>query len=190
MADIDQERQRFEAYVRQFQPKEWPNPDADGSRVWPDTGVYRNKSLQLRWETWQAALDPAEVKDRAKRIEFAADALAVVERRRDELKRERDEARALLREQPRFVVLKGAQPGDIAFLTPGRELSMEEARAIHRACTEVAKDTGVKIVLLQHGFTIDAKDAEEPQLHPDEVAKLERRSRHFDPSGQDGGEQR
>ena len=93
--------------------------------------------------------------------------IEILERERDAMKRERDELRQALRHSPKFVVLRGCAPGDLVFLTPGHELSMEQARAVGAACKELTKDTGIKVALLPHGFAVDAKK-----------------------DGQDGGEQR
>lgn len=158
------ERDRFETWVQCYHADNWPNADDTGSRTWPD-GSYRNKSLQRRWEAWQAAQDAREVADRAQRIEFAATALGVLERRRDELLEHLRQAREQLTEQPKFVAVRGCKPGDVVFLIPGRELSLQQVTQITGALKHFSEETGIKIGLLPAGFTVSARDAE-----PDEPA--------------------
>jgi hypothetical protein len=155
------ERDRFEDWMHRYKADHWPNPDADGSVTYP-SGVYRNKSLHERWEAWQAALDPLEVAARAQRLEFAATALAVVERRRDELRIERDRTRdLLLKYRPQFVVLKGCQAGDVVFLTPSSDLSMEGATRLRQQFEDFTKNVGVRLVLLPPGFAVEAHHEDE-----------------------------
>lgn len=151
------ERDRFEAWMHRYHADEWPNPDEDGS--YTDGGIYRNRSLQRRWEAWQAAQDPAEIANRAQRMEFAAAALGVAERRRDELKKHLMAAREQLSKQPFFIAVRGCRPGDIVFLTPTRHLSIQETITFSQCCENLTRDTGIKAVLLPAGFSVEAKDA-------------------------------
>lgn len=183
--EVKSERDRFENWVQCYHADSWPNPDSSGGRT-NANGQYWNTGLQQRWEAWQAAQDPREVADRAQRIEFAATALRVCERRRDELKEHLLKAKETLDEQPKFVAVRGCKPGDVVFLIPGRELSLQQVTQITAALKHFSEETGIKIGLLPTGFTVSARDAE-----PNDTATPAPRSpRAFDPSGQDGGESR
>lgn len=179
------ERDRFENWVQCYHADSWPNPDSSGGRT-NANGQYWNTGLQQRWEAWQAAQDPREVADRAQRIEFAATALRVCERRRDELKEHLLKAKETLQEQPKFVAVRGCKPGDVVFLIPGRELSLQQVTQITAALKHFSEETGIKIGLLPAGFTVSARDAEPDDVEP----PAPRPPRAFDPSGQDGGESR
>lgn len=176
------ERDRFEMWASQKFPEQWENGTPEGSL--------------LMWLAWQAAQDPREVADRAQRIEFAATALRVCERQRDELKEHLLKAKEMLNEQPKFVAVRGCKPGDVVFLIPGRELSLQQVTQITGALKHFSEETGIKIGLLPAGFTVTGKQEEPTEEQSKTVA--ERRiakavdgvRRAFDPSGQDGGESR
>lgn len=147
------EREIFESWVRTTHPEHWPNPDADGSRTWPD-GIYRNKSLHERWEAWQAALVSANHDDLMSRINFAADALTVVERRRDELRRQVDMLKGLIMESTRVTILRACVPGDLVFLKLERDAPMERVANMRKHLEGVFEATHIKIIMLDHGISV------------------------------------
>jgi hypothetical protein len=50
----ENERSRFEAWVKREHPDRWPNPALDGTYHLPNGGYY-NFLLNSMWEAWQAA---------------------------------------------------------------------------------------------------------------------------------------
>lgn len=77
------------------------------------------------------------------------------------LKRQRDEAEERYITQPKFVAIRGAQPGDVVFLTPTRDLSADEANRISKALRDFSAMSRIYTVILPVGFSVSAKQAED-----------------------------
>jgi len=76
------------------------------------------------------------------------------------LKRQRDEAEERYTTQPKFVALRGAQPGDVVFLTPTRDLSADEAKRINTALRDFSAMSRINTVILPVGFSVSGKPVE------------------------------
>jgi hypothetical protein len=161
--EVGAEREIFETWVRTEHPDHWPNPDSNGSLIYPD-GTYRNKSMHERWQTWQAAR--VERGELLQRIEFAATALGVVERRRDCLRQQVDMLKGLIMESTRFTIVRACNPGDMVFLRLERDAQMEQVIRLRKYVEDISTATGIRIVIIDPGMSIVGRSEESGPVAP------------------------